>query len=114
MNGYMDHMVGWYGFPFYGFGMMFWWVIFLVIGFIVYQDANKRGLNGLLWFILVILPVIGVVFLLLYVVLRESQSPVQVETTESHDTALKLLKERYAKGEITREEYLKTREDLEK
>jgi len=107
----MNHMMDWYGFPFYGFGMMFWWIIFLAIGFIVYQDANKRGLNGLLWFILVILPVIGVVFLLLYVVLRESQSPAQPATT---DTALKLLKERYAKGEITREEYIKMREDLEK
>ena len=104
----MNH-TGWYGFPFYGFGMIFWWIIFLAIGFIVYQDANKRGFNGLLWFILIILPVVGVVFLLLYVVLRESS--VQ---SESHSKAIEILEERYAKGEITREEYLKMKEDLRK
>ncbi|RLI78222.1 SHOCT domain-containing protein [Archaeoglobales archaeon] len=93
----------WFGFPFFGF----WWLILIVIGFLVYQDANKRGMNGLLWFILVILPMIGVVFLILYVVVRESR----VEKVGK--TPLEILKERYAKGEITKEEYAKMKKELE-
>jgi len=95
-----------YGFPFFGFGILFWWIIFVAIGFLVYQDANKRGMNGLLWFILVILPMIGIVFLLLYIVIRESK-------TEVEKTPLEILKERYAKGEITEEEYVKMKRELE-
>ena len=102
MNGFM-HPIG-FGFPFFGFDVFFWWLIFVAIGFLIYQDANKRGMNGLLWFILVILPMIGVVFLLLYIVIRESK----VE-----NKAMKILKERYANGEITKEEYLKMKEELE-
>ncbi len=37
--------MNWYGYPFFGFGMLFWWLVFLIIGFLVYQDANKRGVN---------------------------------------------------------------------
>ena len=95
-----------YGFPFFGFGILFWWIIFVAIGFLVYQDANKRGMDGLLWFILVILPMVGIVFLLLYIVIRESK-------TEVEKTSLEILKERYAKGEITEEEYVKIKRELE-
>ena len=90
-----------YGFPFFGFGILFWWIIFVAVGFLVYQDANKRGMDGLLWFILVILPMVGIVFLLLYIVIRESKTEVEI------------LKERYAKGEITEEEYVKVKRELE-
>ena len=40
--GYM-HPMGWFGFgfPFLG-GMVIWWIIFLAIGYLVYQDANKH------------------------------------------------------------------------
>lgn len=95
-----------YGSPFFGFGILFWWIIFVAIGFLVYQDANKRGMDGLLWFILVILPMVGIVFLLLYIVIRESK-------TEVEKTPLEILKERYAKGEITEEEYVKMKRELE-
>jgi len=106
----MYHMMDWPGFPFYGFGMYFIWIIFIAIAFAVYQDANKRGLNGLLWFILVALPMIGIIFFLLYIVTRESSETILPEG----NNALKVLNERYAKGEITREEYLKMKEDLRK
>ncbi len=92
-----------FGFPY--FSMLFWWAIFIIIGFIVYQDANKRDMNGLLWFILVILPMIGIIFLILYIVIRETSA-------EKKKDALEILKERFAKGELTEEEYLRMKKEL--
>ncbi|AEA47114.1 SHOCT domain-containing protein [Archaeoglobus veneficus] len=100
MDGFMP-MTG-----FYGFGMFFWWLIFLAIGYLVYQDAEKRGMNGLLWFILVILPMVGFLFLILYLVMRE-------ERPATGKRALEILDERYARGEINREEYLRMKKELE-
>jgi putative membrane protein len=121
MAGMMDYMWGgwdtggcWggYGFPFFGWGMtLTWLVVFLVIGYFVYQDANRRGMNGLLWWILVIIPMIGIVFLIIYVVIRES-SP-QKAGAEGK-SAMDILKERYAKGEITSEQFRTMSEDLKK
>jgi len=111
MDGFM-HPFGLFGFPFFGFfgfGMLFWWIIFLAIGYLVYQDANKRGMNGLLWFILVILPMVGIIFLLLYIVIRETSKP----PVQEGKTPLDLLKERLAKGEITEEEYKRLKKELE-
>ena len=113
MDGYSYmHPMGWFGlgFPFFGTGMVIWWIIFLAIGYLVYQDANKRGMNGLLWFILVILPMVGIIFLILYIVIRETSHPGK---TESQSKALEILKERLAKGEITQEEYQKLKKELE-
>jgi putative membrane protein len=115
--GMMDGMWGGYngygyGFPFFGWVMMLiWLVLFLVIGYLVYQDANKRGMNGLLWGILVIIPMVGLLFLIIYIIIRETgtQKPV-VEGK----TAMDILKERYAKGEITSEQFQKMSEDLKK
>lgn len=105
MNGFMP-MYGYFGSQYFGFGMFFWWLIFLAIGYLVYQDAEKRGMNGLLWFILVILPMVGFLFLILYLVMRE-------EKPTTGKRALEILDERYAKGEISREEYLKMKKELE-
>jgi putative membrane protein len=99
-----------WGFELFGFWMVFWWIIFLFIGYLVYQDAEKRGMNGLLWFILVILPMVGILFLIIYVILRE----VSPRESEEHNKALEILKERYARGEITQEEFQKMREELER
>jgi putative membrane protein len=113
----MDYMWGgdsWYGFgfPFFGWGMMLIWIIiFLVIGYLVYQDANKRGMNGLLWWILIIIPMIGILALLLYVIIRETGGQ---KTLSEAKTALEILKERYAKGEITTEQFQKMSEELRK
>ncbi len=96
-----------FGFGWFGFGMLFWWLILVVIGYLVYQDAEKMGMNGALWFILVILPMVGIIFLLLYIVLREDYK-------KEGDDALKILKDRLARGEITPEEYRKLKEELEK
>jgi len=110
MDGYMHSMYwDWWSFPYFSGVMIFWFLLFLVIGFLVYQDANKRGMNGLLWFILVILPMVGWIFLILYLVMRETS-----ESAVKTSRALEVLKERYARGEITREEYLRMKEELER
>lgn len=98
-------------FPFFGFwGFLLIWAVFLVIGYLVYQDAEKRGMNGALWFILVIIPWIGFFSLLLYLVIRETTTQVG----DREKSPEEILDERYARGEISREEYLKMKEDLRK
>lgn len=115
--GMMDNMWGGYygydyGFPFWTLGMMLiWLVLFLVIGYLVYQDANKRGMNGLLWGILVIIPMVGLLFLIIYIIIRETG--IQKAGVEGK-TPMDILKERYAKGEITSEQFQKISEDLKK
>jgi putative membrane protein len=53
-------MMDW--FPFMGIGSIFVWLIFLVIAYIVYKDAEKRGLNGFLWGLPILIPWIGIIF----------------------------------------------------
>jgi putative membrane protein len=100
-----------YGVPFFGLGMMLvWLVVFLTLGYLVYQDANKRGMNGLLWGILIIIPMLGILFLILYLVIRESSLP---KPAGSEDP-MEVLRMRYAKGEITSEQFRTMSEDLKK
>jgi putative membrane protein len=103
-----DHMMNWWGFPFMGFWMIGIWLIFIVVAFLVYKDAEKRGMNGLLWLLLVIIPWIGIFFLILYLILRNGPSH-QVVVSKN---AQQILDERYAKGEITKEEYEQKKNDL--
>jgi putative membrane protein len=95
-------------FPFFGFWGFFIWAIFLIVGYMVYQDAEKRGMNGALWFILIIIPWIGFISLLFYLIIRETATTKETKYKTPED----ILNERYAKGEISREEYLKMKEDL--
>ncbi len=111
MDGYNMFPLG-YGFGFFGFWMIFWWVIWIVVAFLVYQDAEKRGMNGLLWLILVLIPMVNIVALIIYLIIRESQP--QSQTRVAEKTPLEILKERYAKGEITHEEYERMKKELER
>jgi putative membrane protein len=118
MGDMMDYMWGGdgvygYGMPFFGWGTMlvFWLVVFLIIAYVVYKDANKRGMNGLLWGILVIIPVAGILFLIIYIIIRETGGRKEVPGEKG---AVDILKERYAKGEITSEQFQKMSEDLKK
>jgi putative membrane protein len=109
----MDYMWGnsGYGFPLLGWGMMIFWVLlFLAIAWLVYRDANSRGMNGLLWAILVIIPMAGILFLVIYLVIRETGH----RGTPGEKGPLDIVKERYAKGEITSEQFQKMSEDLKK
>jgi putative membrane protein len=105
-----DSMMGWLGIPFMGFWILLIWIVQIIIAVLVYKDAQKRKQNDLLWFILVILPWIGIVFLVIYLIIRDEET----EIKESIDESQKIIDERYAKGEITREEYLQIKKDLER
>ena len=112
----MDYMWegrdGGYGFPFLGWGMMFIWLVFsLIIAYLVYRDANDKGMNGLLWGVLVLIPMAGIVFLIIYIIIRETGIQ---KTPPGEKSAMDILKERYAKGEITSEQFQKISEDLKK
>jgi len=102
------HMMDWWDIPYMGFWWIGVWIVQFVIAFLVYKDAEKSEKNGLLWFILVILPWVGLLFLIGYLVIRREKT----ETKEAIDNADKIVDERYAKGEITREEYLEIKNDM--
>jgi putative membrane protein len=107
------HMIDW--FPFMGFGTVFAWVVSLAIAYLVYKDAEKRDMNGLLWGLPILIPWIGIVFLILYLILRDSGRKIIAESSvTARTTAEEVLDERYAKGELTRELYLQMKEDLKK
>ncbi len=104
-------MMGWWGVPYMGFMMLGLWLIFIVIAVMVYRDAEKRGMNGLLWFILVAIPWIGIISLVAYLVVREDAA--RHVAREPGKSALVLLDERYARGELGRDEYLQRKKDIQ-
>ena len=111
MDGFWHGMM--YGYP-YGYpGMLIWmciiWVIQLIVGYLVYRDAKERGTNPVLWFVLVILPMIGWLVLIIYIIIRETGRPGPEAEKKS---ARMILDERYAKGEISAEEYQKMKDQL--
>lgn len=107
---HMDHMMDWWGIPNVGFWWIAVWVVQFILAFLVYKDAEKQEKNSLLWFFLIILPWIGILFLIGYLVVRGEEADIE----EAVENAQKVLDERYAKGEITRAEYLQMKKDIEK
>jgi putative membrane protein len=116
------HMMDWMGgdwFPFMGLGSIFVWIVFLAIAYIVYKDAESRGLNGLLWGLPILIPWLGIVFLILYLIMREdkrfvsSAGKTQVEARTEKGPG-DILDERYARGELTREQFMQMKEDIRK
>ncbi len=105
MGNYNWHMVDG---PYMWFWMAMVWVFLIVIAFLVYRDAESRGMNGLLWFVLVILPWAGFVFLVIYLIARDDRH--QYEMSQRSPEAI--LDERYARGEITGDEYRQMKECL--
>jgi putative membrane protein len=105
------HMMNW--FPFTGFWMMIAWVVALAIAYLVYKDAEKRGMNGLLWGLPILIPWIGALFLILYLIMRDGGHHL-AGTEKAKTTPEEILDERYAKGELTRELYLQMKDDIGK
>ena len=105
-----DHMMGWWwGIPYMSFWSILLWIAQIIIAIVVYKDTKKRKQNGLLWLVLVILPWIGILFLVMYLIVRGEETQMK----ESIDEGKKIIDERYAKGEITREEYVQMQKDLD-
>ena len=102
-----------HGFPFMGIGMILIWLVSVAIAYLVYKDAEKRGMNGLLWGLPIVIPWIGILFLILYLILRDSghHAAFSINAKTSPEA---ILDERYAKGEITRELYVQMKEDIRK
>lgn len=96
------HMMDWWGIPFLGVWWIGVWVMQFIIAALVYRDAEKKEKNGLLWFVLVILPWFGLMFLIFYLIIQDEKA----EDIEIMDCAQSILAERYTKGEITWKEYL--------
>lgn len=107
----MHHDYGMMGDWWFGLGwfwMLILWLPLLIIGILVYQDAEKRNMNGPLWLILVILPMVGILFLILYLVMRDASTG-----SYQNKSARKILDERYARGEISKKEYMEMKKNLE-
>jgi putative membrane protein len=103
------HMMdGWWNFNFMSLWGLGLWLIFVVIAILVYRDAEKHGQNGLLWFVLIIIPFLGFLFLIMYLVVREA-NPAQ---PMSESSAMAIIEMRYARGEITRDEYHQMKTDV--
>ena len=43
-----EHMMGWWGIPFVGYMLIGAVLVIVLIAFLIYLDAEKRGMNGLL------------------------------------------------------------------
>jgi putative membrane protein len=112
MNGGDFHhmMYWWWGIPFIGFWGLGIWVVQIVLAIFVYRDAEKTKENSLLWFILVIIPWVGLIFLIAYVILRSEE----VEEKEVMKEADKIIDERFAKGEMSKKEYIEAKETIKK
>lgn len=63
----------------------------------------------ILGFIFFILIIIGIILLIVWIVKRTTHSEIEDKTGSK---ALEVLKERYAKGEITKEQYESMKKDL--
>ena len=113
--GGFHHMVdwvhmNWWGFPFFSYWFIGVWFVQFIIALMVYRDAEKIGKNGLMWFVLAIIPWIGIFTLITYIIMRNEEET----TKEVMSDAQKVLDERYAKGEMTRREYIQAKEDIKK
>ena len=106
---HMNRMMDWWGVPFMGYWTVIVWFVQLILAILVYKDAEKQEKNGLLWFILIIIPWVGILFLIGYLVVRGEE----VEAEGTIEDAQRILDERYAKGEITRKEYQQMKKDIE-
>jgi len=93
--------------------MTFAWILSIAIAYLVYKDAERRGMNGLLWDLSILVPWIGMLFLVLYLIMRDwkHHTAKNVEIRTAPD---EILDERYAKGELSRELYMQMKEDINK
>ena len=94
------------------FGMGLWmgmWFLFLFVAVLVYKDAENHGRSdGLMWFILLLVPMVNVVAFFAYLIIRDEGNSQVISEVNSTS----ILDERYARGEIDRNEYIRMKNDL--
>jgi putative membrane protein len=93
--------------------MTFAWILSIAIAYLVYKDAERRGMNGLLWGLSILVPWIGMLFLVLYLIMRDGKYHI-TKNVEIRTASDEILDERYAKGELSRELYMQMKEDINK
>jgi len=72
------------------------------------QWPHLMPFGGLLFWILIILAI-----LILIVVISKSRRSGMAGSSPGHETPLDILKKRYARGELTKEEFERMKEDLQ-
>ena len=87
-----------YGWQGYGYGMMGPWMM--------------GGLGGLLFMPVLMIVFWGLVICGIVVLVRNASSASSGKSTGQGDSALEILKRRYAKGEINKEEFEAKKKDL--
>ncbi len=78
------HMVGWWADPTPLELIIAYLVLALPIGLLVYIDSQHRGMNSTLWFLLVLVPVVGLLVALVYLMVRGEERP-QYTRSPSND-----------------------------
>ena len=66
-------------------------------------------ISMIIGFIFFILIIIGIILLIVWIIKRTTHSGIELKT---NNKALEVLKERYAKGEISKEQYESIKKDL--
>jgi hypothetical protein len=68
-----DHMAGWTTWPSLGMGMLLYWVLAIPVGLLILTDADERGMNGAGWFLLVMIPLFGLVAVMAFLLARRER-----------------------------------------
>jgi putative membrane protein len=96
-------MTDWWVVSSMGVWLLLLWIVFIIIAVLIYNDVQERKMNGLLWFVLVVLPYIGIMFLITYLVIRKEKQNFQ----SSQKDILDVFYERYTRGKISSGAYQK-------
>ncbi|MHA1305550.1 MAG: hypothetical protein ACTSPI_17760, partial [Candidatus Heimdallarchaeaceae archaeon] len=82
MEGDEHMMMDWWGIHYIGWYIMIGiWIVFLILAILISADAGKRGMNSGLWFLLTVLPCIGIISAIIYMLVRDDY-PVQPRYNE--------------------------------
>lgn len=79
-----------------------------------YSDIFGFGFNSLIMTIMMFIFWIGFIFLIVWLVKQSTNSINNGDSNTKTDSAMDILKERYAKGEIDKKEYEEKKKVIEK
>jgi len=87
--------------PFFGLVLVHGiWIVQLIIGYLIFRDAQDKKMAASLWTILAIVPVFGYFAAVLYLIIREIRQP-----KGAGKLPIDIQKERVAEGEISPDEF---------